>query len=119
MEDWTDPKHIIHWNQASTDWHSPRAANDLREKGKFSYRMEAKDGIHGFDFEGVYDQVRPHERISYTMSDGRKVWVEFHEVNGTTEIKEKFEAESSHPVDMQRDGWQAILDRFKAYVEQN
>ena len=116
---WTEPTHITQWNAASTDWHSPAAENDLREKGKFSYRMESKDGSQGFDFEGVYDKVEPHRHISYTMDDGRKADIYFQEDGTTTVVEEIFDAEMSHPVEMQQTGWQAILDNFKAHVENN
>ena len=116
---WTDPKHITRWNFASPDWHSPSAENDLRENGRFSYRMEAKDGSHGFDFEGAYDKVEPHKRISYTMDDGRKADVQFQEDGNSTIVDETFDAEPTHSLEMQKTGWQAILDNFKAHVENN
>lgn len=116
---WTEPKHIIRWNFASSDWHSPTAENDLREKGKFSYRMEAKDGSQGFDFEGVYEKVEPLKRISYVMEDGRKADIYFREEGKTTVVEEIFDAEKTHPMEMQQTGWQAILENFKSHVEQN
>jgi len=116
-EYWTNPQHIMKWNSASEDWHTPRAENDLRAGGRFSSRMEARDGSMGFDFEGVYDEVEPHSLISYTMGDGRKVRVTFSENNGFTEIRESFDPESTNPTEMQRMGWQAILDNFKKYSE--
>lgn len=116
---WTEPKHITQWNAASTDWYSPAAENDLRENGKFSYRMEAKDGSQGFDFEGVYNKVEPHRHISYTMGDGRKADVHFQEDGTTTVIEEIFDAEKTHSAEMQQKGWQAILDNFKTHVERN
>lgn len=118
-EYWTKPEHITRWNFAIDDWHSPRAENDLRKGGKFSYRMEAKNGSMGFDFGGVYDDVKPHERIEFTMGDGRKVVIDFTGVGSETKVLEIFEAESTNPIDMQRDGWQAILNNFKKYVEAN
>lgn len=117
-EYWSAPEHITRWNSASEDWHTPRAENDLRTGGTFSSRMESRDGSMGFDFGGVYDEVKVHETISYTMGDGRQVRVVFDGRNGETAITETFDAESTHPVDMQRAGWQAILDNFKKYVEQ-
>lgn len=114
---WTDPKHIIHWNQASHDWHTPRAENDLRVGGKFLSRMEAKDGNSGFDFSGVYDEIINHKRISYTMDDGRKVKISFDGNHNETNVTETFEAENTNSMEVQREGWQAILDRFKHYVE--
>jgi predicted 3-demethylubiquinone-9 3-methyltransferase (glyoxalase superfamily)/uncharacterized protein YndB with AHSA1/START domain len=116
---WTKPTHIMQWNNASPDWHTPRAENDLRTGGSFSSRMEAKDGSFGFDFGGVYDQVIENQRIDYTMDDGRKVWVHFTEVDGATHVLESFEAESENPAELQRQGWQAILDNFRQYVESN
>jgi uncharacterized protein YndB with AHSA1/START domain len=119
-EMWTKPEHIIKWNNASDGWHSPKAENDLREGGKFMCRMEAKDGSAGFDFAGTYDEVAGEDFISYTMDDGRKVEVSFEdEGNGKTHITETFETEDQNPVEMQREGWQAILNNFKKYVEAN
>jgi uncharacterized protein YndB with AHSA1/START domain len=118
-EYWEKPEHITKWANASDDWHTPRAENDLRTGGKFVSRMEAKDGSMGFDFGGVYDEVRNHEYIEYTMGDGRKVTVNFTANGNTTKIVESFEAENTHPVEMQRGGWQAILDNFKKYTENN
>ncbi len=90
---WTTPEHIMRWNNASDDWHTPRAENDPRTGGKFNYRMEATDGSQGFDFAGVYDKVNPMERIEYTIGDGRKVTITFSKTNGKTKIVENFEAE--------------------------
>ncbi|HRF82558.1 MAG TPA: SRPBCC family protein [Flavobacteriales bacterium] len=114
---WSDPKHITQWCAASDDWHCPKAENDLRAGGKFSSTMAARDGSFSFDFEGVYDDVQPHQRIAYTMADGRTCEIIFTQVNGGTLVTESFDAETQNPVEMQRDGWQAILDRFKAYTE--
>lgn len=109
-EYWTQPQHITRWNFASIDWQSPAAENDLRENGRFSYRMEAKDGSHGFDFKGEYDSVEPRKRISYTMDDGRKADV-FFRVNGaSTEVEEIFEVEKTHSKEIQQTGWQTILE---------
>jgi uncharacterized protein YndB with AHSA1/START domain len=116
---WSEPGHITKWNNASDDWHTPRAENDLRTGGKFSSRMEAKDGSMGFDFGGVYDEVRNNEYIEYTMGDNRKVKVTFIPNGDSTKIVESFEAEETHPVEMQRGGWQSILDNFKKYTEAN
>lgn len=115
---WTEPEHITKWNQASEDWHAPRAENDLRAGGKFLTRMEAKDGSMGFDFFGVYDEVKQHELISYTLEDGRKVEITFVDLGGETKVVETFDAESTHPVEFQQAGWQAIMDNFKQYTEQ-
>jgi uncharacterized protein YndB with AHSA1/START domain len=114
---WTQPEHIVKWNSASDDWHTPRAENDLRTGGTFSSRMEAKDGSFGFDFGGVYDDVKQHQLIAYTMGDQRQVSVSFTANGDATHISETFDAESENPVDMQREGWQAILNNFKKYTE--
>lgn len=116
---WTEPRHIINWNNASEDWHTPFAENDLKAGGKFRSRMEARDGSAGFDFEGVYDLVKLHESIAYTLGDGRKVSVRFAKVPEGTRVVETFEAEELHAVEMQKGGWQAILDNFKKYTESN
>lgn len=114
---WTEPEHITKWNQASDEWHAPRAENDLRVGGKFVTRMEAKDGSAGFDFGGTYDAVRLHEEIAYTLGDGRKVHINFTARGNETEVVETFDAENVHPVEFQQAGWQAILDNFKTYTE--
>jgi uncharacterized protein YndB with AHSA1/START domain len=116
-ESWTKPEHITKWNYASDDWHSPFAENDLRVGGKFRARMEAKDGSFGFDFGGVYDEVIPNEYIEYTIGDGRKVKVNFTKQGNQTTVVEAFEAENQNPVEMQKTGWQAILDNFRRYTE--
>lgn len=116
---WSEPEHITKWNSPSEDWHTPRAENDLRTGGKFLSRMEAKDGSFGFDFGGVYDEVRENEFIGYTLGDGRKVTVDFTSDGNTTSIVETFDPESENPREMQRAGWQAILDNFKKYAEHN
>jgi uncharacterized protein YndB with AHSA1/START domain len=114
---WTSPKHIIRWNFASDDWHTPRAENDLRVGGKFVSRMESKDGLHGFDFDGQYTKVDEFKQIDYTISDGRTVQILFQTIDNQTLVTESFQAESTNPIDLQRDGWQAILNNFKKYVE--
>ncbi|MFZ4620581.1 MAG: SRPBCC domain-containing protein [Bacteroidota bacterium] len=113
----TEPSHIVKWNAASPDWHTPRAENDLRKGGRFSSRMEAKDGSFGFDFGGGYDQVTLHSSYAYTMDDGRTVVVMFLPQGESTKIIETFVAESQNPAELQRGGWQAILDNFKRYTE--
>lgn len=118
-ECWSKPEHITQWCNASDDWHAPRAHNDLRTGGKFSTRMEAKDGSIGFDFGGEYDEVKTNELIAYTMDDGRKVKIVFSTTGSTTRVVESFEAEDENPVEMQRGGWQSILDNFKKYTEAN
>ena len=116
-EYWTKPEHITQWNNASDDWHTPWAKNDLRQGGSFSARMEAKDGSMGFDFGGVYDAVKPNEYIEYTLGDGRKVKIFFTSKGNTTKVVESFEAENTHSLEMQQGGWQAIMDNFKKYTE--
>ncbi|MFM6976996.1 MAG: SRPBCC family protein [Sphingobacteriaceae bacterium] len=116
-EKWTGPAHICKWNNASPDWHTPHAENDLRTGGKFLSRMEARDGSFGFDFWGIYDEVIPEQKISYTIGDGRKAEIAFTAQGENTQIIETFEAENQNPEEMQRAGWQAILDNFKRYVE--
>lgn len=112
------PEHIIHWNQASPDWHCPSAENDLRTGGHFKSRMEAKDGSFGFDFGGEYNEVVPHRRVVYTMGDGRRVEVDFSDASDDrTHLSIRFEPENQNPEDRQREGWQAILDSFKQYAE--
>ena len=114
---WNNPDDIKQWNAAQDDWHTTESEVDLREGGKFSARMEAKDGSTGFDFEGIYSRVLPKQKIEFLMSDGRKVRVEFVEQNGEVIVKETFDAESENPPEMQRQGWQAILDNFARHVE--
>lgn len=114
---WTDPADIVRWNQASADWHTTEAVNELHVGGRFRSRMAAKDGSAAFDFEGVYDQVILHRRIEYTMADGRKVKVLFTAGDRFTEVEESFEAEDMNSAELQQAGWQAILDSFRQYVE--
>lgn len=117
---WTTPEHIMKWNNASDDWHTTRAVNDLKVGGRFLSRMEAKNGSFGFDFLGTYDEVIMHERIAYTMDDGRIAIITFSSHDSDeTRITETFEAESENTVEMQKVGWQAILDNFKTYAEAN
>jgi len=117
-EYWTEPNHLTKWNSASDDWHTPFAENDLRAGGKFLSRMEAKDGSFGFDFGGVYDEVKLHEFISYTLGDGRKVETTFLNQENDTKIIQVFDPETENPIEMQQQGWQAILNNFKKYAEQ-
>jgi uncharacterized protein YndB with AHSA1/START domain len=114
---WNNPEDIKQWNSAQDDWHTTQSAVDLREGGKFSARMEAKDGSAGFDFEGTYTRVVPHKSLQYRMSDGREVEVEFVERADGVLVKETFDAETENPPEFQRAGWQAILDNFGRYVE--
>ena len=114
---WTNPQDIIQWNAASDDWHTTQAENNLHIGGGFSSRMEAKDGSMGFDFYGVYGNVVLHRKIEYTLGDDRRVTILFNEKENQTEVIETFEAEDTNSVELQRGGWQAILDNFKKYVE--
>jgi len=116
-EAWTNPKHITQWTHASDDWHTPYADNDLRADGKFKTTMAAKDGSFSFDFGGTYTHVEPYSFLAYQLEDGRKVEISFKKTTQGTEITENFDPETQNPVDMQRDGWQAILDNFKKYAE--
>jgi uncharacterized protein YndB with AHSA1/START domain len=113
----TNPKHIVHWNHASADWHTPRAENDLHVGGKFLSTMEARDGSAGFDFIGIYDKVENCKEISYTLDDNRTVKVVFEQNETGTIITEIFEAEHENTLELQQTGWQAILNNFKKYVE--
>ena len=114
---WNTPAHVMRWNFAVPEWHCPAATNDLREGGMFNYRMEARDGSFGFDFYGTYNVVEPKTRLSYTLGDGRLVEVWFKELGEQTEVTETFETENENPAEMQRTGWQTILNNFKDYVE--
>jgi uncharacterized protein YndB with AHSA1/START domain len=116
---WILPEHITRWSFASPDWHTPFAENDLKEGGKFKSTMAAKDGSMSFDFEGEYTVVKQNEAIEYVMADGRKVEITFKETPGGVEVIESFDPETQNPEEMQRGGWQAILDNFKSYVEAN
>ncbi|NOT74982.1 MAG: polyketide cyclase [Cyclobacteriaceae bacterium] len=116
---WSEPNHIMKWNSASDDWHTPAAENDLRTNGKFKSTMAARDGSMSFDFEGVYSNVVPHKVIEYGMGDGRKVKVTFASNGNETKVVETFDPESINSVEMQRGGWQAILNSFKKYAEAN
>lgn len=118
-EYFTKPEHIIKWCSPSEDWHTPRSENDLRVGGRFVSRLEAKDGSAGFDFGGTYDAVTPNKYIEYTMDDGRKVKVTFSADGDKTKVSESFEAEDMNSIEMQRGGWQAILDNFKKYTDAN
>ncbi len=115
---YTEPAHITQWAFADTSWHAPHAENDLRVGGKFVTRMEAKDGSAGFDFEGIYDDVVPHEKIAYSFGD-RKATVLFSKEGSDTKVTINFDPETENPIEMQRAGWQAILENFKTYVEKS
>lgn len=114
---YTEPTHIMQWNNASPDWHTPKAENDLRVGGKFSSIMAAKDGSFSFDFWGIYDEVVANERIAYTLGDDRKVSVDFKSDGSQTVVTTVFEPESENSHELQKAGWQAILDNFKKHVE--
>ncbi|MBF7091807.1 SRPBCC family protein [Flavobacterium sp. ALJ2] len=118
-EIWTVPKHIQEWNNASPEWHTPYAENDLKTGGKFKSTMAARDGSMSFDFEGEYTLVKENEAIEYIISDGRKVEISFNETQNGVEIIESFDPETQNPENFQQQGWQAILDNFKNYVESN
>jgi len=114
---WTGPEHIMQWNQASDDWHCPAARNDLKKGGKFSFTMSSKDGKSSFDFEGIYDDVVYHKKIASALADGRHILVLFENLGNQTKVIERFDPENENPEELQRNGWQAILDNFKKYVE--
>lgn len=119
-EYWNAPEHITQWAFASDDWEAPHAENDLREGGKFKTVMAAKDKSARFDFTGTYTVVKEHERIEYDMDEvGRHVKVEFVAVPEGVRVVETFDPETENSEEMQRSGWQAILDNFKKYVEAN
>jgi uncharacterized protein YndB with AHSA1/START domain len=112
---YTSPEHIVNWNFASPDWHCPSASNNLTFGGKYVARMEARDGSFGFDFEAEYTSVNPESDFAYRMTDGRDVTVELKETENGTRITVSFQPENQNPEDLQRDGWQAILNNFGAY----
>jgi uncharacterized protein YndB with AHSA1/START domain len=116
---WTEPQHITQWCQANDDWHAPYADNDLQKGGSFKTTMAAKDGSFQFDFGGVYDNVEPYKLIEYTMTDGRKVRISFTSKDNATQIIETFDAENTNSIELQQQGWQAILNNFKSYTEAN
>lgn len=116
---WTEPDHITKWYQASDDWHAPFAENDLKVDGKFRTTMAAKDGSMSFDFWGTYTHVVPLKQIAFTLGDGRKVQVDFDAEGSKTKVTETFDPEASNPIEMQKAGWQAILESFRKYTEGN
>lgn len=116
---YTQPEHITKWNFASPDWHCPSASNDMRNGGKYTARMEAKDGSFGFEFEATYSEITENQKFVYIMPDGREVSVSINEDNHLTNITVCFDAETENSVELQREGWQAILNNFKNYVENN
>jgi uncharacterized protein YndB with AHSA1/START domain len=116
---YTNPEHITKWNFADPSWQCPSASNDMRVGGKYSARMEAKDGSFGFEFEATYDEVVDGEKFTYTMPDGRQASVSFNENGSETEVEVTFDPEGQNPLEMQKNGWQAILNNFKKYTEEN
>lgn len=116
-EKFTQPQHIQIWNFATPEWHCPKAENELKEGGKFSYRMEAKDGSSGFDFSGVFDVIKPPFSLKYHLDDARRVEVTFTEDSQGTRVIQSFQPDPEQPEEMQKLGWQAILDNFKKYAE--
>lgn len=113
---WTEAEHITQWNFASNDWCCPSAVNDLRPGGAFSWRMEAKDGSMGFDYAGTYDEIDPRRRLKKTLEDGRTVEISFQDLGGSTKVIETFEADGEN-VEMQRQGWRAILENFRKHAD--
>lgn len=116
-EAYNNPDDIVKWNHASQDWHCPSSENDLKVGGKFKNKMAAKDGSFEFDFEGTYTEVTPMNSISYVLGDNRETDIKFQDNNGKTQVIIDFDMEGTNPEDMQRDGWQSILDNFKKHVE--
>ena len=116
---WNTPDEITKWYFASDDWHCPKAENELRMGGEFVFRMEVKDGSFGFDFNGRYDEIILNEYICYSLLDGRRVRITFTDNGDSTTVSETFDAETENPIEMQRMGWQMILDNFKKHVEAN
>jgi uncharacterized protein YndB with AHSA1/START domain len=113
----TNPTHIIHWNFASDDWCCPWATNDMQVGGKYCARMESKDGKYGFEFEAIYDEVIVKNKITYT-GGGRQITTQFNNITKYTEVITTFDAETENPIELQKNGWQAILNNFKKYAEQ-
>ncbi|MEP7266656.1 MAG: SRPBCC family protein [Saprospiraceae bacterium] len=116
---YTLPEHITKWNFASPDWYCPSATNDMKVGGKYKARMEAKDGSFGFDFEAIYNEIVPGQRFKYTLPDGRKVSVNFIETGDKTTVQIVFDPEDQNPLELQKNGWQAILNNYKMYTETN
>lgn len=116
-EIWTTPEYITKWNHASDDWHTPYAEVDLQTGGHFLSRMESKDGEHGFDFRGMFTEVIPHEKIAYVMEDGREAIISFSAGETGTTVTESFTPENENPIELQQQGWQAIIDNYKKYAE--
>ena len=115
----TSPQDIMQWNSASDDWHCPSAENDLRPGGRFRYRMAARDGSAAFDFTGRYTAVEPPALIAFVLDDGRAVRVSFSGQDGDVTVTETFEPEAVNAAERQRQGWQAILNRYAALCGKN
>ncbi|MEO3407495.1 SRPBCC family protein [Mucilaginibacter sp. CAU 1740] len=116
---YTQPEHITQWNFADPSWQCPSAFNDMRVGGKYSARMEAKDGSFGFDFEATYDEIVEGEKFTYTMPNGRQASVAFKSNGDQTDVAVTFDPENQNSLEMQKNGWQAILNSFKNYTEDN
>jgi uncharacterized protein YndB with AHSA1/START domain len=116
---WNEPKHITQWCSPSPDWHTPKSTNDLRVGGKLVSTMAARDGSMSFEFQGTYTKIEKNKVIEYDIADGRKVKIVFTSEGNKTKVAETFDVEDQNPVEMQRGGWQAILDNFKKYTEVN
>jgi len=116
---YTKPEHITKWNFADPSWHCPSASNDMKVGGKYSARMEAKDGSFGFEFEAIYNEIVVGEKFTYTMPDGRQVDVSFKNEGKQTEVTVIFDPENENPIELQKGGWQAILNSYKTYTEAN
>lgn len=116
---YTQPTHILGWNAASDDWHTTKAENNLVAGGNFCYRMEAKDGSFGFDFEGTFTKIEMHSNLEILLGDGRKMELNFSFENNKTMVRESFQVENENSLELQQNGWQAILNNFKKYSESN
>ncbi len=116
---YTQPKHITQWNFADPSWQCPSASNDLQVGGKYTARMEAKNGNFVFDLEGTYTEVMEGKKLTFKLDDGREVTASFTADGNATHVSVVFDAEDTNPVEMQKGGWQAILDNFKKYTEGN
>jgi len=114
-EAYTSPEEVVHWNFASDDWHCPKASGDLRVGGSFSHRMEAKDGSFGFDFEGTYTNIVENELIEYSFGD-RSARIEFSSEGDQVKVEVMFDPEDENSAELQKAGWQAILDNFARHV---
>ncbi|TAF35155.1 MAG: activator of HSP90 ATPase [Cytophagales bacterium] len=115
---YTQPEHIVNWNFANSSWHCPKAENNMSVGGRYFARMEAKDGSFGFDFEAIYSEIIDGQEFTYEFG-GRTANVKLKKANNQTEIIVTFDPEHENPMDMQKSGWQAILDNFRVYTENN